>query len=116
MNNFKKTLLYIFIVLFIVSLYKDLTIGTQLNSTSNQQHDIEYKTEVNDITVMRVKVQQGDTVLSIVEKINQHVSNTMDIKQIITDFEALNPTIEKSEELKLNTFYYFPVYEKEADI
>ncbi|WP_164668594.1 hypothetical protein [Virgibacillus doumboii] len=116
MNNIKKTLLYMFIILFIISLYKDLTVGTPLNSTNNQYENEYNSEEANDLTVMRVKVQQGETVLSIVEQINQQKINTMDIKQIIADFEALNPTVNDPEKLKTNTFYYFPVYEKEADI
>src|SRR5699024_9177704 len=101
MNNITKTLLYIFIILFVISLYKDLTIGTQLHSTDNQQSD-KYEKEIKDINAMRVKVKQGDTVLSIVEQLNNKTINTMDIKQILADFKALNPTVASPKSLKPN--------------
>lgn len=111
----KRALLYIFIALFLISIYKDLTLGTPLNQINHQQQPNErYVTNTKNITAMRVKVQQGDTVITIVEKINNQETTTLDITQIISDFKALNPT-EDPIQLKSGEFYSFPIYQREAD-
>lgn len=113
MNSITKTFLCVFIVLFFISIYKDLTVGTSLTS-NNKQHNEEYVTYTRNITTIRVKVNQGDTLLTIVEKLNQQTSDRLNVKQIVSDFKLLNPT-EDPMRLISGEYYSFPIYEKEAD-
>ncbi len=57
--------------------------------------------------IEHIKVRPGDTVLTITEEINDMES--LDIEQIIEDFETLNPGTDV-DSLIPNTFYYFPLY------
>lgn len=112
MNLIKKSFLYIFIILLLVSIYKDLYYGTIINNQTNDDNSA--YTTVNKPHVIKVKVQQGDTVLSIVEKINETENENLNIEMILEDFQAANPTADPFQ-LKANAFYYFPLYEKEAE-
>ncbi|MBP1947552.1 hypothetical protein [Virgibacillus litoralis] len=115
MNNFFKTIIYILIALFVISIYKDLSIGTTLTSINrNKQPQEEYVTNTKNISAMEVKVNQGDTLLTIVEKINPQLTNNLDVTKIVSDFKALNPTVDPKQ-LQPNEFYSFPIYEREAD-
>ncbi|TFJ94101.1 hypothetical protein [Lentibacillus salicampi] len=109
MNSIKKLLIYIFAVLFLVSIYQDLTAGTPLNSNPNPQKQDNRTLEQETLTAIKVKVNEGDTVLSIVEKLNDQSNRPLDISQIQTDFKALNPHVEPLH-IKSGTYYYFPLY------
>ncbi|SDQ49540.1 hypothetical protein SAMN05216232_1815 [Virgibacillus subterraneus] len=115
MNNILKTFIYILIALFFISIYKDLSIGTTLTSINKtKQPQEEYVTNTKNISVMEVKVHHGDTLLTIVEKINPQLTNNLDVTKIVADFKVLNPTVDPKK-LQPNEFYSFPIYEKEAD-
>ncbi|TRM12720.1 hypothetical protein FH966_14015 [Lentibacillus cibarius] len=105
--------LYIFIILFCVSIYKDLTIGIIPDNTSMNQN-IGNKMEEDKLTGISMKVDKGDTILSVVEEINDHLGNKLDISEIMADFKTLNP---KADPIKIQPgeTYYFPVYKKGAE-
>ncbi|QKY69472.1 hypothetical protein [Lentibacillus sp. CBA3610] len=108
MNAIKKLLLYTFIILFLISVHKDLTVGTSLNpdtDSQNQTHMIEQE----ERTVLKVQVSTGETVLSIAERINPQDSNHLDISQVLDDFRALNPDVEPTH-ITPGEYYYFPLY------
>lgn len=111
MNFTKRLLFYVVIILLIVSLYKDITIGTPFinDSKLDQIQQIYPKDFQHNLSVAQVRVQHGDTVLSITERVN-HQLPELDIEKIITDFKAINPNIDPYH-LQTDTFYYFPVYD-----
>ncbi|SEA97089.1 hypothetical protein SAMN05421743_111135 [Thalassobacillus cyri] len=118
----KKLGLFILMILLLVSLYKDLTIGTTINRSESDhkvntienppppQGDI-LEPPLRYNQKVPVKVKAGDTVLSIMEQLHNgeyyHSMNTM-----IEDFQQLNPGIDPSS-LTIEKVYYFPLYEKD---
>ncbi|WP_077621490.1 hypothetical protein [Sediminibacillus massiliensis] len=118
MNFFKRTFLVILIALFVISIVKDLTIGTVITEPIPQQSTAKQEPETNDsepeaeeekrYQVVEVKVGPGDTVLSIIEEIN-HGGVLFPIEQIIADFETLNPDTDPHQ-IRTENNYYFPVY------
>src|SRR5699024_3675071 len=108
MKLLKKVSIYTFIILLVVSIYKDLSIHSPI---SNQPDDEDELKEMphNNTNVVKVKVQKGETVLSIVERINKAEKN-LDIEQILDDFKASNPNADPYR-LKSDTFYFFPIYD-----
>ncbi|WP_156290717.1 hypothetical protein [Oceanobacillus salinisoli] len=103
----KKIFIYIIIILLVASIYKDLSLGTEPNENVPTQ---ETTIQINEnYSAMKVKVTSGDTVLSIVENINEG-KGEIAIDQMMTDFQQLNPEVNPYR-LQPNTFYYFPVYE-----
>ncbi|GGC91878.1 hypothetical protein GCM10007216_23260 [Thalassobacillus devorans] len=118
----KKFGLFIFILLLLVSLYKDLTVGTTIvrPETEKKPASIEppppSQAEILDPPLryeqqVPVKVKTGDTVLSIMEQLHNgdyHHS----IEDMLHDFQQLNPGTEPSS-LSIDKVYYFPLYENE---
>lgn len=100
--------IYLIIILAIMSIYNDLTSGTSL-LTDNKPPSSEHAKQQNtkQFTVVKVKVQAGDTVLSIVEEVNQSLSS-LDMKQIFTDFQLINHA--DPHQLNTGDYYYFPLY------
>lgn len=102
----KRLLLYVFIILLTVSIYKDLG---ESNHDAKPVQDPNIPSQTyTDFTIMHIKVESGDTVLSIVEQINHHTQK-LDLHQIIADFRQINPTVDPYH-LKPQVFYYFPKY------
>jgi len=106
----KRIFFYLIIILLIVSLYKDLTIGTSHfnDNKFNHTQQIYLKEQESKLSVIQVRVQPGDTVLSITEQINQQLPH-LDIMQIMNDFKTINPNVEPYH-LQSDTVYYFPLY------
>jgi len=102
----KKIIIYALIFLFLLSIYKDLNSGSLLSNLDTKQETV----PINDYKAVYLKVQHGDTILSIIERINEKNMDRMDITQIMEDFELLNPNI-LPEEVKVDHYYYFPTYE-----
>lgn len=75
--------------------------------------EVEKTTPKNSVDIafkaIKVKVQPGDTVLSLMEKVNNYELDNLDIDKIIADFKQLNPLVNPYD-LKINHYYYFPVY------
>ncbi|MFG6114316.1 hypothetical protein ACGTN9_03930 [Halobacillus sp. MO56] len=117
----KKLGLFILIILLLVSLYKDLTVGTTINRSESDnkvnttedppppQADI-LEPPLRFNQKVPVKVKAGDTVLSIMEQLHNGVYyHPMD--DMLEDFQQLNPGIDPSS-LTIDKVYYFPLYEK----
>lgn len=108
MHFFKKSGLYILIFLIAISIYNDLSLGTLIPSNPHEQH--KNRIQENKLTrfqVKKVKIKPGDTVLSIVEKLNKSI-HTLDMQQILHDFKLVNKT--NPQEIEVGKFYYFPLY------
>ncbi|WP_087971691.1 hypothetical protein [Oceanobacillus rekensis] len=109
MNTLKRFLLYIFIILLFISIYQDIFMKPNSTPVKN---DIE-KLMINEsYSIAHVKVLPGDTVLSVIETLNQDYLGRMDLQSLLNHFEQLNPTTDphKIEPYKI---YYFPVYREQ---
>ncbi|WP_106497131.1 hypothetical protein [Lentibacillus sp. Marseille-P4043] len=108
MYFFKKSGIYLFIILIIVSIYTDLTSGSLLPPNNNSIPAKQTEpTNTRKFKVKKVKVRSGDTVLSIVEEINDLLP-ALDINQIFDDFQLINHT--NPHKLIIGDYYYFPIY------
>jgi hypothetical protein len=96
------------------SCYYDWSIGTlpaAMTATASDEVIIIDATEEESIPSMEVTVMNGETVLSIVERINDgYLPSSM--QKIVDDFEALNPSI-TAHIIKSGKTYSFPLYIKE---
>lgn len=108
MQFIKRWGLYLLIILFVISIYTDLTTGSVPKKIDVLPPDSVATKLPEKPGVIRVKAKSGDTVLSIVEKWNKS-SQTMDVANIISDFEKLNPEADPHR-LEPDVFYYFPIY------
>ncbi|WP_174613826.1 hypothetical protein [Virgibacillus ihumii] len=113
MNPLIKFGLFIFVLLFIISMHKDLTVGSLEKDLNHSSEDNITSRATIHSQAVRIKVHEGETVLSIVEQINQESVQTLDVKQIVADFKELNPDA-KPLQIKAGNYYFFPFYEKGA--
>ncbi|MCH1624947.1 hypothetical protein [Fredinandcohnia quinoae] len=95
-----------FFILYII--YFDLKVGTLpiAESAAKTQEDV--ITQTASTPSKLIKIQPGDTVLSIIETINPNY-RISSIDTLINDFEALNPNV-KADLLQIGKTYYFPLY------
>lgn len=104
----KKLLFFIFIILFFISIYKDLSSGTSIPGEHQSENETNQGLVEQTYDVVKIKLAPGDTVLSIVEKLNPTIT-TLSIDEILNDFRTINPTADPNS-LNANTFYFFPKY------
>ncbi|GAB3795471.1 hypothetical protein [Virgibacillus kimchii] len=101
----KKILIYSIVFLFLFSVYKDLHVGSLENNTHPGKED----DTITNYNAVYIKVQHGDTILSIMENINETEMTVLDMDRIIEDFKLMNPNADPYQ-LKTGHFYYFPLY------
>lgn len=110
MSTFRKILTYLLIILFCISIYQDLTSGTPTDMERKQNF---YKRiDIDDNTlfeVVTIEVQEGETVLSIIEKLNEEQMDTLNITKLLNDFMMLNPNVDPYH-LNNRKKYQFPIY------
>lgn len=115
----KKLLIFVFCILFIVSIGRDLTTGTfpksaaqqpkQAEDAPKQQTTGETKTTENKrYRTVQHKVVAGETVLTIIKKLNVE-GPPVTIQQMIQDFKTLNPNVEPHN-IQTSQIYTFPIY------
>ncbi|WP_138415769.1 hypothetical protein [Aquibacillus sediminis] len=136
MQLLKKLLLTFFIILFLSSIFNDLTTGTIVQEISPSQPTEKeeqernkspsnsmppedqmevaepsqsYPKETEKYQVVQQAIQPGDTVLSVVESLNSEHNNAFQMEEIINDFKALNPGVDPHQ-IKPDQHYYFPRY------
>lgn len=66
-------------------------------------------TTYHQLNVREIKVKHGDTILSIIEELNESSIHKMNIDKIMEDFKQLNPLLEGLE-LEEGKIYSFPIY------
>src|SRR5690625_3680732 len=105
MDFIKRILLYFLIFLFIISIYQDLTNGTNVDTEENN-YIVSEEVESN-YSIIKIQAEVGDTVLTLNEKLNDF--DTMDIDEMMDIFKKLNP---KSDPYNLTPgeFYFFPIF------
>ncbi|SFD54663.1 hypothetical protein SAMN05216238_102158 [Lentibacillus persicus] len=111
MNTINKVILYIFLFLFLLSVHHDLTAGTYGNNKPEGPNKTQTQRMMKEeqIEILKVQAGHGDTVLSIVERINEGHSESLDISRIMKDFKLLNNDV-KPTEIQAEEYYYFPLY------
>lgn len=105
MTILKKICLAIIIILFIASLYNDF----KKDSVSIDHRD--ETMVISDQRVVKVKIERGDTVLSISERLNGKNLSQIAVEQIVADFLRVNKLTDL-QSIKVGNYYYFPIYEK----
>ncbi|WLR43958.1 hypothetical protein LC087_07585 [Bacillus carboniphilus] len=102
----KRLLWFITFILVTYAIYYDLSVGT-INNQLNISHEEDFSS-INSpkLNYQAYRVQEGDTVLSIVKEMNDV---TPSVSIIIEDFKYLNPDTEVYE-IHPNVTYEFPIY------
>ena len=101
---FRRISLATLIILVSVSIFQDLSRSdNQMSFISKENLDLPY------FEAVPVKVNPGDTVLSITEELQTTPSNTVSVETILRAFESLNPSIAPSE-IQIHEIYYFPQF------
>ncbi|WP_053219163.1 hypothetical protein [Virgibacillus senegalensis] len=116
MGFLKKTIVTLFLLLFVVSIFKDLTVGTlsgskeaeEIQGTAEEKPQPAKKADQQAYQVIEVEVRPGDTVLSIIEEINRSEA-VLTIDSLITDFQTLNPDT-SPQQIQPGKKYLFPLY------
>ncbi|MCM3599564.1 hypothetical protein M3175_02395 [Robertmurraya korlensis] len=111
----KRLFVSLLVTLILYIIYVDLSIGTIPNTTNETIESIEVDSKVNQIdeTVLVTfskTVEQGDTVLSIIES-QLKGSIPVPIEKVVNDFIILNKG-KKPEEIQAGKSYLFPDYSK----
>ncbi|WP_042345916.1 hypothetical protein [Bacillus massiliigorillae] len=104
----KKILFLLVIALVCYAIYFDITKGT-LPAFTAPQNPIETKGNESALPYKVIAVQAGDTVLSILEREEGHLSKP--IETIMKDFEELNNGVSPLE-IQIGKTYKFPTYMK----
>ncbi|MBS4173550.1 LysM domain-containing protein [Bacillus sp. FJAT-49736] len=104
----KRFLAFVAAIIILYSVYYDIKVGT-IPSVSHASEIKSNSVHTSDIIPNQIhKVNPGDTVLSIVEHL-QNGHFTVSMEKIISDFQKLNNGI-KPEEIQIGQEYKFPIY------
>ncbi|MDQ0858366.1 hypothetical protein [Bacillus sp. V2I10] len=109
----KRLMIFILFIFLIYIVYYDMNSGTiAINSplAANDDPAVE-TTSSGSKPYTEKKINQGETVLTIVEQL--HKQFPVPIDQIRKDFEKLNPSV-KADTIQVGKTYKFPLYEKEV--
>ncbi|WP_078545626.1 LysM peptidoglycan-binding domain-containing protein [Litchfieldia alkalitelluris] len=102
-----------FFILYII--YHDISIGTlpvakgENNIVEEQAVEVAAEEVSPSFPYQEVEIKAGDTLLSLVESLNDGNSSNRSISSIINDFEELNPGV-KANSLKIGQVYKIPTY------
>lgn len=100
MSIIKRLSICLLCILFILGIADDLS----RKPSAPPQGSIPAESSID---IAHIKIEPGDTVLSVTEELNE--LSSLDIPKIIADFKQLNPG-EDPDSLVPNSFYYFPLY------
>ena len=105
MGLLKRLTLYGIIILLLISIYKDIAIDEAF-----PMYEDEIIQTNKDFHVLKREIHHGDTVLSILEEINDIKQlEQINIEQMISDFKMLNQNINPYQ-LQQGKYYLFPKY------
>ncbi|MFS0822688.1 hypothetical protein [Bacillus sp. 1P02SD] len=107
----KRFFAFLAIAFTLYIIYFDVRFGTLPVAKNETIEATEVIAQTPNNPYKEIKVNAGDTLLSIVEAINvgKQISS---IESVIEDFEELNPT-SKAELLQIGKTYKFPLYTNE---
>ncbi|MDG5788766.1 hypothetical protein QA612_14940 [Evansella sp. AB-P1] len=101
------------IILLIVSVYYDLSVGTiPQSSASNLTNEIKETDDLQEdkiVPYQEVIVEAGQTVYGIVQALHADQGISTPPHLVVEDFEALNPNT-KAHEIIIGHSYRFPLY------
>ena len=105
MDLLKRLTLYGIIILLLISIYKDITIDEVF-----PMYEDEIIQTNKGFHVLKREIQNGDTVLSVLEEINDIKQlEQINIDQMIKDFKMLNQNVNPYQ-LQQGKYYLFPKY------
>lgn len=111
MNTWQKWLLTFFIIIIGWTSYYDISHGTlpliTNPTTASAKTPISEPSKPPVVSTKQITVQSGDTVLSIEERLNGKTPPS--IAQMITDFKALNPSVDPNK-IEIGRTYTFKIY------
>jgi hypothetical protein len=107
-ENMKKFLAGCFFLLILYVVAYDLKIGT-LPQTEPVTASVKLPSHKKQEKYQLYKVKPGDTLISVVEKLND--SSDYTIVSMIKDFKTLNPK-SNPENIQIGKLYKFPLYKK----
>ncbi|GGJ47851.1 hypothetical protein [Virgibacillus salexigens] len=105
----KKLAIWLLIILMLSIIYKDIS-NISITNDGPQLKQQKEQPIFSSYHVITKKVQAGETVLSIMEEINQSKLNHLNIEKIIQDFQTVNPHTDPFR-LEVGKYYHFPAYE-----
>ncbi|GGH79796.1 regulatory protein YycH of two-component signal transduction system YycFG [Pullulanibacillus pueri] len=108
----KKFILYTLLTIISLTCLYDWTNGSLKYIAIDQPQSAEAKTKLQKTPstskpFQNVTVQTGDTVLSIIERLNPN--QVENISKMINDFQLLNPK-QNPNQIKIGESYRFPLY------
>ncbi|SHP87600.1 Uncharacterised protein [Mycobacteroides abscessus subsp. abscessus] len=109
----KRLLVSLLVTLILYIIYVDLSIGTIPHNETIESVEVNSEVNSNEETVIpsfSKTVEQGDTVLSIIES-QLEGAVPVPIEKIVNDFIVLNNG-KKPEEIQAGKLYLFPDYSK----
>lgn len=111
----KRLFVSLLVTLILYIIYVDLSIGTIPNTNNETIESIEVDSKVNHIEETVIAsfsktVEQGDTVLSIIES-QLKGAIPVPIEKVVNDFVVLNKG-KNPEEIQAGKSYLFPDYSK----
>src|SRR5690625_2975051 len=86
----KRTVSLLCILLFIVSIYNDLQKTSMVTEPAMDSSEVFHRKEVATLYYIKVVAQPGDTMLTLVERVNGNILNEKQIEEVQEDFEILN--------------------------
>jgi hypothetical protein len=102
---------FMFVCLFLLVLYTmyyDLRVGTLPYMSEATPASVQSEAQEEESAhVKKVKIAAGQTVLSVVEHLNQSVE--VSIEKIVADFKRLNPGVNPND-IQTGKVYAFPIY------
>lgn len=107
MGFLRRISLITLIILVAVSVFQDLAQSGDPIRISNKENVAPLNFEA-----IPVKVNPGDTVLSITEELQSNAISTVSIETILDTFESLNPTTSPSD-IQIHEIYYFPRFQEQ---
>lgn len=107
----KRFFAFLAIAFILYIIYYDVRIGTLPLAKNESVETTEVMAQTPIHPYKEMKVKAGDTLLSIVEKLNEG-KKISSIESVIKDFEELNSD-SKAELLQIGKTYKFPIYTNE---
>ncbi|MFD1412785.1 hypothetical protein [Oceanobacillus jeddahense] len=108
MEFLRRISLITFIILVAVSIFQDLAHSDDGTTSFSNNENL----ELPPFEAVPVKVNPGDTVLSITEEIQTTPAYSVSVEVILKAFESLNPTT-SSNDIDVYEVYYFPQFQNE---
>lgn len=114
-DKMKKLIILVVCLFFAFIIYHDIAKGTLPITATTASAPVYKSTEkatkkTKNASYVTVKIQPGDTVLSIIEEVNKD-TRSIPMQRIISDFSGLNKQT-TPDKIQVGKTYKFPIYSK----